>query len=130
MMSTTHHILGDKQFLRKTHENHPCTKWVRESSENYLWLHNLATEVCKEYTHRYNKVHKYDREGLLGSLKELPTSIPIGPMTPFVQCMSDQYKDVDPVTAYRNYYFYDKSAILQYTNRDYPEWLTNYKESS
>ena len=38
--------------------NHPCTKWVRESKENYIWLCNLAYYLCKQYSLRYGKQHK------------------------------------------------------------------------
>ena len=43
---------------KKTHPNHPSCIWVRESIENYEWLCQLAIELCKEYTFRYEKIHK------------------------------------------------------------------------
>ena len=43
---------------KRTHYNHPCTKWVRESSRNYEWLLIHAYALCDEYTRRYDKVHK------------------------------------------------------------------------
>ena len=43
---------------RRTHYNHPCAKWTRESQSNYFWLgiHGLA--LADEYTYRYGKIHK------------------------------------------------------------------------
>ena len=43
---------------KKTHPNHPCAKWVRESQANYRWLCRLGLELCGEYTFRYGKHHK------------------------------------------------------------------------
>lgn len=123
LMSTAHHILGSGGPLKKTHVNHPCAQWVRQSSENYDWLHNLTVELCKEYTYRYNKHHKYDREGTLANLKQHPFLLPKGPMTPFAQAMPDQYRNIDAVTAYRNYYIGEKIGMLHYKNRTIPEWI-------
>lgn len=123
ILSTAHHVLGSGGPLKKTHVNHPCTIWARQSSGNYDWLHDLTIELCKEYTFRYNKYHKYDREGTLMSLKKPPFLLPRGPMTPFAQAMPDQYKDKDAVVAYRNYYIGDKKGMLHYKNREAPEWI-------
>ncbi len=38
MLSTTCSILGAEAPYKPTHANHPCTKWVRESWENFGWL--------------------------------------------------------------------------------------------
>lgn len=59
LLSTTLSILGsEKAPYKKTHINHPCTLWVKESKGNYLWLLNHLKSLAKEYTKRYNKVHK------------------------------------------------------------------------
>jgi hypothetical protein len=46
-------------------------------------------------------------------------------LTPFVQAMDVQYRRDDPVEGYRNYYKTSKKerGLLQYKNRDPPEWL-------
>jgi hypothetical protein len=44
-------------------------------------------------------------------------------MTPFAQAMPEQYRNNDAVIAYRNYYIGEKSEMLQYKNRDIPEWI-------
>ena len=43
---------------RIAHINHPSTKWVRYSTENYKWTLQLGYSICKIYQSRYNKVHK------------------------------------------------------------------------
>jgi len=43
--------------------------------------------------------------------------------TPFVQAMPEQYKDSDPVKAYRAYYIGDKVAFAKWNNkRNPPKW--------
>lgn len=123
LMSTAHHVLGSGGPLKITHKNHPCALWVRESAANYEWLYNLTVELCKEYTFRYNKIHKYESDGVLQSLSKPPFLLARGPMTPFAQAMPDRYKHSDAVTAYRNYYLGEKSHMFQYKNRDMPDWI-------
>ena len=40
----------------------------------------------------------------------------------FVQCMPDEYKDPDPVAAYRNYYRGDKAYMAQWQYSKIPTW--------
>ena len=40
------------------HVNHPSTKWVRYSPENFSWTLQLGYNICKVFQQRYNKVHK------------------------------------------------------------------------
>lgn len=43
---------------KKTHYNHPCSIWVRESQENAAWLIQHLQALCTEYTKAYNKRHR------------------------------------------------------------------------
>lgn len=43
---------------RKTHVNHPICKWARDSIYHYEWTCMYGLLLCKEYTHRYGKIHK------------------------------------------------------------------------
>jgi len=43
---------------RKTHVNHPTCVWARATSYHYEWTCMYGIIMCKEYTHRYGKVHK------------------------------------------------------------------------
>jgi tRNA U34 5-carboxymethylaminomethyl modifying enzyme MnmG/GidA len=58
----------DTVLYSATHINHPSAVWVRQSAQNYMWLAELLEECCKEYTHRYDKVHKVERDGLMQAL--------------------------------------------------------------
>lgn len=116
-------ILTETFFYRATHANHPCGLWVRESRANYHWTHNLLEELCKEYTHRYRKTHKMETSGLLNRLAATPDRISNQPGTPVAQAMPDEYKNDDPVIAYRAYYNGAKRNLLQYKNREVPHWV-------
>ena len=119
----------EQQLYRATHANHPCSIWCRENDDNYAWLWKLTAALCSEYYHRYGQhkkiptKHKVEESGLLDLLMHPPKNIPIGNLTPFVQAMPDQYKDANPVQAYRNYYLGEKQSILKYTHRTIPTWI-------
>ena len=128
LLSTAHHILDHepkKDFIYKpTHVNHPCAKWVRESSANYTWLVNMLGALLQEYTYRYNKVHACTR--LYPYFQsELPDKIPHGDLTPFALAMPDECKVVgDPVQSYRVYYITHKQNLFAWKKRSRPQWLT------
>jgi hypothetical protein len=69
-MSTVQHRYGPAAtgIYKPTHAKHPCTLWAGETRDNYVWLWWLTYELCGEYTRRYQKVHKVQRDGLLGRL--------------------------------------------------------------
>ena len=49
---------GEKPAYKLNHKNHPITKWVRESPQNYMWTLNYALELAKEYSYRYSEEGK------------------------------------------------------------------------
>ena len=103
-----------------THKNHPCTKWVRESLSNWLWLRDLGLALYDEYKYRYN--NKKHKSGEI--IKQLP--IPLlndYGLTKRPQAMPIQYMDINTVQAYRNYYIGDKQHLIKYTKRETPNWI-------
>ena len=100
--------------------NHPCTKWVRASSENYDWLIEHARALCTEYTRRYGKVHKSEQviDWCDANRPELPD---VG-LTPFAQAMPEDYKNEDAVEAYRTYYRNDKKRFATWKTET-PTWF-------
>lgn len=105
---------------KKSHINHPCSKWVRESLSNYKWLNSLGLFLCKEYYLRYgNKTHK-TLNVLIWCIENQPLIYDKG-LTPFAQAMPEQYKNEDPVKAYRDYYLNEKKNICKWSNQ-IPEW--------
>jgi len=128
MLSTAHRITdgndyADEQGLYKTaHKNHPSTLWARQSKWNYMWLFDLFRFLCAEYTTRYGKYHASER--LVSALSKMPTNIdPLAKLTPVPQCMPEQYKMLNAMDAYRNYYKGEKSYFAKWNKgTPAPEW--------
>lgn len=146
MLSTAHRFLDGKEYIdqgkngrkikrwfldgdienilyKATHLNHPSAKWVRETSENYIFTYALFLALCEEYTFRYKKTHLTQIK-LQDALSILPKNIVIGSMTEVPQAMPEYCRRPCSIDAYRNYYITEKSSILQYTNRDVPEFIS------
>ena len=128
LLSNAHHMLDGDQVIKPiyklTHKNHPSAIWVRSSVTHYKWLWLLLVELCKEYTHRYGKVHKVEREGLLKVLEVPPNNIPSNSwMSDPPPAMPDEYKVANTVESYRNYYKGAKKHFARWTNREVPEWF-------
>jgi hypothetical protein len=124
----TSYVLMDNRdaiLYSATHINHPSAIWARSGIKQYTWLHSLLTELCKEYTHRYGKHHKVEREGLLFELAKAPNKIYHDVFwsepTP---AMPDQYKVAgDSIQSYKNYYIGDKQRMFSWKNRETPSWV-------
>lgn len=130
LLYTAHHVVGTPDLpptaYKKTHANHPCALWVRESRANYLWLVELGWWLCKEYQVRYggSKVHKTEWHILW--LKSRVPFLPNVSQTSFRLAMPEEYKHPDPVQAYQAYYRENKlkvRGIVNYTRREPPAFL-------
>ena len=104
------------------HMHHPCTKWGRECWENYEWLCKLTIEMCIEYTKRYGRRHA--GEDICRWYYKNPPFLPLlGKTTPFAQAMTDECKNIDAVTAYRDYYVKYKKEFARWAHSETPEWF-------
>jgi hypothetical protein len=92
-----------------------------------MWLAEMLEVLCGEYTHRYGKVHKVERDGLMQFLKNnFPRNLPIGPFTEPTPAMPEHYKVAgDSIQSYRNYYLGDKQRMFNWKNRPTPAWTLN-----
>jgi len=43
---------------KRSHHNHPCCRWSRESLVNWAWLLEYGRSLACEYAFRYKKDHK------------------------------------------------------------------------
>lgn len=131
MLSCAHWILDNKIVgYKPTHWNHPCSDWIRASSENYQWTYSLLVALCDEYKNRYLKPHK--TATLLTVLKPLPKNIPAGRLTPWALAMDEEFKGPDQNEAYRKYLLSKfeewtnrvKPLGVCWTNRTPPSWVS------
>lgn len=120
LLSTAHHTL-DKEFAmrniyKSTHANHPSAVWVRQSSQHYKWLYDHFIYLCDEYTARYKKRHKTDKD-LSHLLIALPNNIQDNGFTQPPQAMPTIYHSDNSVHSYRQYYLSEKLHNKKDTER-------------
>lgn len=109
--------------LGNSHPNHPCTRWVGDGRDNFLWAAEHAIALANEYEFRYKKRH-FCLHGIL-RLASMSYLIPQHRRTPFAQAMPDEYKQGCAVQAYRDYYWLDKRNTIDMRwdrGRMKPEW--------
>lgn len=136
MLCTAIHILDLNSELhtkvklyKMAHKNHPVTVWIRTSLENYLWTLDLVDAMHEEWKYRYNHPKEKMHASYLISLqlREFAPSadkFPVVGLTPFAMAMPDEYKRVDPIEAYRDYYQSpEKRRLASWKKRDKPEWF-------
>jgi hypothetical protein len=126
LLSTALHMTGsttNEYTYKPTHLMHPSTLWTSESLSHWEWLWRLGHNVGNEYTKRYGKIHKSTRV-----LRNLPTPnrLPdLGWLRDPPQAMPDEYKCMDAVKAYRQYYLCDKVRFAEWRHSNPPDWWNN-----
>lgn len=120
----------DQFVYTATHINHPSAVWARANLSHYTWLATMTHDLCKEYTYRYGKVHKCERDGLVKWLSNnVPANIPNdGTFTLPTPAMPDHCKvPGDVVASYRKYYIMEKQRMHSWAGRvagrPEPKWL-------
>ncbi len=113
------------RLYKATHINHSSAVWVRLSKNNYIWLANMLNSLCKEYTYRYDKIHKVEQIGLSKMLvREIPQNIMIDKFTEPTTAMPEHCKIVNnSIASYRNYYKTEKKHIWNWKKREIPYWI-------
>jgi hypothetical protein len=112
---------------KPTHAKHPCSLWLNESLDNYLWLIRLTQELLAEYRFRYgDKTHKC--EAHLDWLENVyPHGLESKGITPPRCAMPPEFKvSDDPIECYRLYYKMSKDKdrqIVTYKKRHRPHFL-------
>ena len=125
MLSTAYRKkFNDGEELYKTaFPKHPMTIWVGDSGANFFWSVQLLDQLLYQYTVRYKKVHStikisnlfHGRYKLWHGWKT--------EFTPPPQCMPDEYKHKDYITAYKQYYIGEKKKFAKYTRVDTPDFM-------
>jgi hypothetical protein len=110
ILSSAAHLLGQRAPYKPTHLKHPCVQWAAASRGNWLWVVEHGLALADEYTRRYGKTHKSMR------VLRWASRARVGPRDesrrrPFVACVPDQYRGLNPIEAYRRYYVTDKARF-------------------
>lgn len=123
---------------RATHRAHPWAVWVRCCEANYRFACAFGAALCREYTHRYGKIHRSTPLlAWLASDARRPAAErferPDAPLLAYgehrlselPQCMPDVYRrSGDPVGAYRAYYCgVEKRHLHAWRARERPAWV-------
>lgn len=108
------------RIYKQTHMRHPASLWASDNKSNFEWLNDLGLALCKEYTYRYNRIHKCQQ--YLEFFKNIPFDMPNGEMTPFVQCMPEKYRQDNAIEAYREFYRNEKRSFAKWKKRPTPLW--------
>lgn len=142
LLSTAHRVLDGTQtdtkpkrwviddyredvLYKASHINHPSGIWCRQSKVNYIWLFELFSATCAEYTYRYNRVHATENK-LINYLFMPPSNIPEGAFTQPTPAMSQYPQCIvegDSVASYQSYYRVAKAGFARWTNRYPPEFM-------
>ena len=128
-----------KNCYKKTHINHPLSKWVRESYNNYLYALRIGLELCKEFHYRRNTIHACEYH--LKKLKKIKRfegfeidwgdkvrldikNNDLYDITPIPMCMPTECIKYDcAVKCYRAYYMMKKNDINTWNwGRKQPRW--------
>jgi hypothetical protein len=109
---------------RPCHTLHPCQKWTRVCSGNYLWLAKLGIELAKEFRFRFKKEHSCEKH-IKWLYDNIPLDIKLFPRRGFPIAMDNEFKiSKDPIVCYRHYYNTAKKNLIKYTGRTTPHWVT------
>ena len=112
----------DTLIYKVAHANHPSNIWVRSAADHYIYTMELWNSLNMQYTKRYGKVHETFKK-LCQYLNQLPNNIDknVGFQEP-PQCMPDECKREDTITAYRSFYRAHKREFATWKNQ-VPEWF-------
>ena len=117
-----------EDLYKPAYPKHPSTIWAGTTRHNFVWLLEHGLEIDYQYWIRYKKKHKSSRILDLivekGMDRVLPRSNTEWITTP-PQCMPDEYKHEDYITAYRNYYKGAKRYFAKWDKlNNKPDWWT------
>ena len=112
-----------EDLYKPAYPKHPMTKWVGSTFSNFQWTLENAVFISQEYCKRFKKLHKSSRILNVIYDNQYYKEIPDERFTNPPQCMPDEYKDNNYVTAYRNYYKGEKEYFAKWEKgRQQPEW--------
>jgi Pyrimidine dimer DNA glycosylase len=121
MLCTALNVHGVETPYKTAHLNHPCSIWVRQSKQNFLWLWEHALELSDEYTRIYGKVHAC--KAILTQIKQSGDVLPDIGLTPFANCARAKDLGIDFTSETDIYLAYQSYLNKRWENdKRTPEW--------
>lgn len=129
-----HHAdLSYVAFYGATHANHPWCKFVATSFDHFNFVHRHAQALGREFLRRYDEHHKSHQkmrqhwrwDDLRAIEQALGRADWETVYDDLPQTMLDEYKQDDPIEAYRAYYKGEKwpQDWCKYERADCPAWF-------
>jgi hypothetical protein len=119
-------LTGGRAGYKEMFTKHQCTKWVLSSLSNWRWLKSLAFALNDEAKYRFNRSIDHASIKVINELVE--PNIEDKGLTPFAQAMPEEFKDEDPILAYRKYYAGAKFRFATWKKREIPEWYVEMRK--
>ena len=111
-----------------THRHHPCVIWANQSLSNWCWLRELASALNNEYKYRFNHTKNHKSYDVILTLP-IPPLADLG-VTTMPQALPEEFRQANPVMAYRQYYVFRKAHLARWTKRSIPRWFLDIKSSN
>lgn len=125
-------------LYKSSHENHPCSLWVKKNHYNYYWLVKYLYFINKERLRRTNKEHKSYNQ-LFHILVSAPINVTADDFKAycsfdcnFTPNCTSQFKDKPIFEAYKYYLAFkwiNFKREPKWTNSTIPAWFYQYKLS-
>ena len=115
-----------EDLYKPAYPKHPMTIWVGFNRDCFRWALENAVYINHQYEQRFNKGHKSFKVVQTIYDNNYINDIPDGFFKEPPQCMPDEYKDKDYITAYRKYYQGAKAYFAKWEKGVFaPEWWVN-----
>lgn len=128
LLSTVMRERCDIDFgYKSTYINHPVTRWVGASFDNFIWTWKYGCHLADEYAYRFVRYHKTGEvlDEMECFLDQVQGILPNIGLTPFHLAVSPELKHLAPVLAYRAYYLRTKKRLFKWTKRQVPSWIVD-----
>jgi hypothetical protein len=95
-------------FYGEGYTNHPWCQYTAEKYKNWRFVADYADVIGYEYIKRYGKPHASHENMTEWDISAIKDALPAGERDEIPQTMLDEYKQSDPIAAYRDYYRNEK----------------------
>lgn len=105
--------IKNANLYKSTHLNHPCTKWISESKDNFLWLYEMVYNLGEIYKKRHNGI-EHKSMAIINKAYMYINNLSFNDsgLTGIRQVMPQEYRLINPVKAYLSYYINEKSKLF------------------